>query len=556
MYSVFPYQQPQIDQAKSAINKHSLGQLQVAVSADQEVLKRILNSTFSYNSYIEKSILKFTDSLIKGEYIHNSPVGDFLESELDKIYNPELSLTQAEQDAFAAFGRLNHGKEDDLDATDLEIHGTDVIGAAEEPASSEASSTVISEKEELINQYGQTTYQKYLDTLDLRATKDQSSETKSFEKAILLNYFSDALRKHHIISTKNPEIKSCETPSGSWNYAADSFVGFHTLGVNSDAFSASKNSTALLGVIGDGVTHAFSTEELNGHSPIDVVKFYKDTCDANLRRFGGHNIARTVTNAISNFDFDSFHGSTKVKEEKPTNLQPYTSVIKALKKIANDTKFKADGESDLGILEQYSNYLEAKGKTEEKSKLTEILNDNKARLIFTALAPIIFIQDKVGEELKKTYKDFPETLLANMTLNYSLELEDKIVQVQIGDADTACYDAKGNKIDPEFNFTINAPIELAMERSQLAALLYPSPNSDFSLFPALDTVVKIYDKKDVDKIAQVSDGATEDSNTKTLPKTLPTNIKDAFSELAAVVPLHKGKKDYDDKTIMLFQKAS
>ena len=43
-----------------------------------------------------------------------------------------------------------------------------------------------------------------------------------------------------------------------------------------------------------------------------------------------------------NFNFNSFHGSTKVQEEKSTNLKSYTSVITALKKIAEDTNFKAD----------------------------------------------------------------------------------------------------------------------------------------------------------------------------------------------------------------------
>ncbi len=460
------------------------------MEADIDVLKGIFDSTFSYNSYIKKSISEFIDDLIKSEnIIGNNQTGDFIKSELDKIHNPELNLTKSEQEAFEA---LYSEKKSDDDATSLEKAVVNKDIDTEDFTSPE---------EALIDQYGQDVFQKYLDTLDLRATKDQSAETKTLEKAILLNYFSDALRKHHVISTKNPEIKSCKTPSGSWNYAADSFVGCHTLGVNSDSFSTSKNAKALLGVLGDGVTFAFSPEELKGRNPSTVVDFDKDTKDANLRRFGGHNIARTVTNAISNFNFNSFHGSTKVQEEKSTNLKSYTSVITALKKIAEDTNFKADPTSGLGILEQYSNYLETSGKAEEKPELTEILNDNKARLIFTALAPIIFIKDAVGKELRETYKDFRKTLLANMTLNYSLDLEDKIVQVQIGDADTACYDATGNKINPEFNFTVNAPLDLVMDGSQLAALLYPPPNSDFSLSPAFKTVVKIYDKKDVDKIA-------------------------------------------------------
>jgi hypothetical protein len=528
MYSVFPYIVSDYKSAQARMSQHKAQDLQKAFAEDKDVFHKIISETFQ-NSYLEKSLLNFIGEIIT----HGQTTGEELVQKVDALYKEPITLTTEELNFF---DKVNAKVSDDT--------------------------TLSPEESRIMTKHMNSQNSKKLTKLDERS--------KTLEKTIILNMLNDALRKNQQIH--NPKFKELKLSNSTWSYAADSFVGYHTLGVNSDAFKVNPKSKHLLGVLADGVTFAIpdslKTHYKNLNKENELYDCYSQASLDYLKTFTAHNFANTLTETVAEFPFERFvdDNYTQIDTNKLNDgqrdlrKQISTDVFGFFKQVHRDG-FSYEPSSSKDFISQYKDFLCQQGRKDECA----VFDDIDLRNVLAAAAPLYVIKDKLNELFAPKYQGLNQDISGASTLVYAVELGDKIAAVKISDSDIACYDKDGQKLIPQKSYLQDngektyATINLDSDQ-KITSLTFPRQAELTQLEKANPKLknyrfeISLYDKKDVDQVVMVSDGAIRKG--KSLPEQINTDEKKNFSELASAIPTNSDSHDYDDKTVIVLKKAS
>lgn len=511
MYSTFPLGVNNYAQSKAELSQYSGSEVKEALSQNISTIGKIINGA-SPEAYITEALMTYMDQIIRKDIILGDKPGDEMAEKLDDLYNSESVVSEKEK------------------------------ALIEEANSYDPADTVPIDMGEALKAHLRVDASKKFITRD--------EKTKSFEKAMFLGLFNDVTRLQKSQNPNNLILKELTTPSGSsWNYLGDSFVGGHTLAVNSDSYKINNGSNNLLGVIADGVTTSVGTA---------------------MDYFGGHNLSKLLTQNIQNFNFQSFETSdleTRSKDNlNSEELEAWTKISESIIDFFSElhaANFKHNPQENF--FDEVTEFLEQAGKPNSAKAIQEKGLQNT----ITAMAPFYGIVKELSTKLKDAYPKLDQPIGLASTLQYAVELGDKIVTVKLGDSDVSCYGVDGKKLDPESKFIQRDTCSEKLEGSYLRPSNYMgiNLNKDADLeeisFPPIvvnkdgnvyannyylgELSVSIYDKKVVDQVMISSDGCL--ANGKELDHDMQTDPKQNFISLIS-------NNDSDDKTALVFKKAS
>lgn len=511
MYSPFPLGINDYKQSKVELNQFSGSEVKEALSKNAGVISKIISEA-SPDGYLTKALMGFMNQIIRSEVTLDDKPGDAITEKLEDLYHNKSAVSQREEELIE---RAN-----EFDPADTIPE--DIAEALQAHLRVETSKNFIA----------------------------RDDKTKSFEKAMFLGLFNDFTRLNKAQNPNNLNLKQIQTASGStWDYLGDSFVGGHTLAVNSDSYKVNNGSNNLLGVIADGVTTSPGT-------PLDY--------------FGGHNLSKILTKNVQNSNFQNFRASSKEPSSKADlqqdELRAWTHISKNIIDFfaeLDQANFKYNPQENF--FDQATQFLEETGKPDHAKAIQE----ESLKDAITAMAPFYGIVKDLSSKLKESYPELERNIGLASTLQYAVELGDKIVTVKLGDSDVACYGTNGKKLKPGSKFTqevIKSPsLESSLSKPNNYFGVKIDQNADIrevSIPPVFvnqdgstylgnhyigELSVSVYDKKDVDQVLITSDGCLE--NGTNLAEDIHTDPKQNFIDLIS-------HNDSDDKTALVFKKAS
>jgi hypothetical protein len=536
MYSVFPYGAKDHQQFKSELNQFSKSDIKDALKKERKLLQNIFFD-MSTNGFLRTELLSFVDQIIRSEVNLDTDPGNKIADKIDSLYSTEISLT-------------------DEDLKNAALAESYSVYDTMPPELSQAA-------------------QKKYRSLQAKQLYDLDDQSKVLEKAMIMGVFNDVTRLNWLKNPNNLNPKQLATADGSWDYLADSFVGGHTLAVNSDAYKVSGSSPNLLAVLADGVSYSYPDsvkQELlregvyKDQEELDRDLYENRASEVNKKNtglFAGSLLAKALTNKISTFKYESFidqdtpsvHMDDLTDKEDDMRIKIGTDIIGFFADLQTQG-FKYDPNQSEDFFKQSQAFIKEKGREDEANAL----NETNLRLSITALAPLYNIQDSITKELQNKYQGVTLDISAASTLNYALEIGDKIITVNLEDSDIACYDKEGEKLSTKNAYKQNPKnliekidgthvirhsyFSVGLNRENDVTAFGVSPNKKSSK-PGL--VVSVYDKTDVDSVVLASDGCLDRS--KILPKQMDPDLKQSFINLIS-------NDDSDDKTAIVLKKTS